>query len=93
MIENFFLVIFWIIIGLYLIQMVFRYLVPWFIRRFIKKMHRQMQKQSRQDFTGKSNKKVTIQYERNNESTIDPEIGEYVDFEEIKNNENTKNHE
>lgn len=84
--ELFLLVIFWIIVVYYAFKLTLRYAVPWLVKRYIRKMQQNMdgfgQKHSSpQDMDG-----LKVDPSVKAESRIDPEAGEYVDFEEIKDN-------
>lgn len=84
--ETFLMVIFWIVLSFYLLGLAFRYLFPWLISRFVHRMARKMEQQSQTYYsTKKSQQDVNISPNRK-ESKLDPDIGEYVDFEEIKDN-------
>jgi hypothetical protein len=86
--EKFLMIIFWIILSFYVFRLAFRYLFPWLIARFVKKMANKMQQQA---YQGQNNQrhdeKVKVSYIREEEPKIDPNIGEYIDFEDIKDNE------
>lgn len=88
--EKFLLIIFWLILGLYLFRLAFRYLIPWFVARYIKKMTERMQQNHGNAKKNDENDGLNINYHQKKEPIIDPEIGEYVDFEEIKDNESSK---
>ncbi|MDP2237598.1 MAG: DUF4834 family protein [Bacteroidales bacterium] len=86
--EKFLTIIFWVIFTVYVFRLAFRYLFPWLIARYVKKMANRMQQQA---YHGKNNQsqdeKVKVSYIREDEPKIDPDIGEYIDFEDIKDNE------
>lgn len=88
------MIIFWIIFSIYLFRLAFRYLFPWLIARFVKRMANKMQQQA---YQGQENyaqdEKVKVSYIKEDEPKIDPDIGEYIDFEEIKDNEKPKKNE
>lgn len=82
--ETFLMVIFWIILGFYLLGLAFRYLFPWLLGRFVNRMARKMQEQS-QSYQQSTTQQSDINISPNSKSTkLDPDIGEYIDFEEIK---------
>ncbi|MBK9292674.1 MAG: DUF4834 domain-containing protein [Bacteroidetes bacterium] len=78
--EQFLTFLFYFILGIYLLRLGFTYLLPWLLRRWIKRMARHMEQQQ--------------QYHQNQTSDFNPpqknksgkldDVGEYVDFEEIK---------
>lgn len=82
--EKFFMIVFWIIFGFYLLRLVFRYLVPWLLARFIRKVAGNMQQQANQYTAPKPEGTVYVNTEQAEKPKIDPEIGEYIDFEDIK---------
>ncbi|MDO8897203.1 MAG: DUF4834 family protein [Bacteroidales bacterium] len=86
--EKFLTIIFWIIFTVYMFRLAFRYLFPWLIARYVKKMANRMQQQAYQGQNNQSqDEKVKVSYIREDEPKIDPDIGEYIDFEDIKDNE------
>ncbi len=86
--EKFLTIIFWIIFTVYVFRLAFRYLFPWLIARYVKKMANRMQQQAYQGQNNQSqDEKVKVSYIREDEPKIDPNIGEYIDFEDLKDNE------
>jgi hypothetical protein len=81
--ETFFLVIFWVIVIFYLLRLGFRYILPWAIKRFIQKMHNKMTGDQASGGSRKSGE-VKVNYSTVETPRIDPNAGEYIDFEEIK---------
>ena len=82
--ETFLSVIFWIIFIYYLIRIILRYLVPFLLVRFFKKMESRMgASQSQYDTTSREGE-IKVNYEPGNNPKVSSDIGEYVDFEEIK---------
>jgi hypothetical protein len=82
--ENFLLIVFWIIVAFYLLRLGARYLLPWLLRRFVKKMTERM------SGTIKKEGEVSVKYNPVESPRIDPNEGEYVDFEEIKDTDKKK---
>ncbi len=84
--EKFLMIVFWIIFSFYLLRLIFRYAFPWLLARFIRKMAGNMQQQAyrQQGTSPRDEGKVFVNTEDVNQQKIDPEIGEYVDFEDIK---------
>ncbi len=82
--ERFFLIIFWIILFFYAFRLIFRYVFPWLLARWINKMSNQMgQKQNTR--TGPQNEgEVKIRSHGEDAPKVDPDFGEYVDFEDVK---------
>ncbi|MCK9291617.1 MAG: DUF4834 family protein [Bacteroidales bacterium] len=94
--ERLFLLVFWIIISFYAIRIGFRYFLPWLIKRKVRKMGDHFRNTTDpQAHNQKSSKQndVTIQYTSKQRSVIDPDIGEYVDFEEINEPNSPEHHE
>lgn len=85
--EQFLLVIFWIVVSIYIIRLSLRFLFPWLMRRFIQKMAGKMSQQpSTNAYTGRKNEgDIYVKTEMDDKPKIDPDIGEYIDFEDIKN--------
>lgn len=76
--EQFFAFVFYTIVGLYLLRLVVIYVFPWLLARWMKRMVRRMeqqQQQSQDSFSTSSHPKSKLN-----------DVGEYVDFEEIKDN-------
>ena len=89
--ENTLTIIFWIIFTIYALRLAFRYLLPWLIARLMKRMANRMQQNSNSYQNPQSNDgRIKVDKIPKNEPKIDPEIGEYIDFEEINDNENPK---
>lgn len=76
--EQFLAFIFYLIIGLYLIRLAFIYLFPWLVKRWMNRMVKRMEQQQQQyqQYTEPSSSQES-------RSKLD-DVGEYVDFEEIK---------
>lgn len=92
--ESFISFIFWAILIIYTLRLVFRYLFPWLLARFVKKMAKNMQQRGHQNYPPQQREgSVNINFKAKDEAKIDPNIGEYVDFEEIKDNKNSKSNE
>lgn len=77
--EQFLAFVFYFIIGLYLFRLALVYALPWLIRRWMLRVARRMEQQQQQ---------YQQHYQTNssaseNRSKLD-DVGEYVDFEEIK---------
>lgn len=72
------------IILYYSFQLFFRYVLPWLLARFIRKQQEKFANMI-QSNSPKDEMKVNKK-KRNNIKSDDGTFGEYVDFEEIKNN-------
>ena len=85
--EKILTTIFWIIFVFYLLRLALRYLLPWLLARFMRKMARNMQQQA-QSYEWANQKKadndVVVDTRQADKQKIDPEIGEDVDFEDLK---------
>lgn len=89
--ELFLLVIFWIIVVYYAFKLTLRYAVPWLVKRYIRKMQRNMDGFGQRQPGPKGKDGLKVEASGKDESRIDPEAGEYVDFEEIKDNNKPTN--
>lgn len=83
--ESFLLFIFWVIFIYYAFRLFLRYALPWLLARYFRKMQRNMghapdNRQKEQEG------QVKVKYKETTQPRVDPDIGEYVDFEEIKDN-------
>ncbi|MDA3943989.1 MAG: hypothetical protein PF694_10675 [Bacteroidetes bacterium] len=83
--ETFFLFIFWVLFIFYAFRLFLRYVLPWIIGRYIRKMQDKMG-QSQNKNNQQKEGEVKLNYKESEHSRVDPDIGEYVDFEEIKDN-------
>lgn len=89
---TFLMIIFWIILIFYALRLVLRYLLPWLVHRYIRKVQRNRDayNQHQQD---QQTGEMKVKQGKTETPKIDPDAGEYVDFEEIKDNNNTQQHE
>ncbi len=87
--EQFLLVIFWIVVSIYLLRLALRYLFPWLVRRFIQKMVGKMSQQPPANpYTSRKKEgDIYVKTDKDDKPKIDPDIGEYIDFEDIKSND------
>lgn len=91
--ERLLLFIFWIIVTYYLFKFVFKIIIPYFIAKKIKKMQKNMEQNFGQQDSNFQDE-IKVKYDTNsNKSKLDPNIGEYVDFEEIKETNKTESDE
>ena len=70
----------------YTAKLFFRYILPWWLTRF---MHKQQRKYDEQFYTSRrinDEEEIRIKKEAV-QGDINPDVGEYVDFEEIEDNE------
>ncbi len=86
---TFLMIVFWIILIFYALRLALRYVLPWLVRRYIRKMQRNMDAYNHQK-SGDSTGEMKVKAGKTEEPKIDPDAGEYVDFEEIKDNNNTQ---
>lgn len=84
--EQFLMVIFWIIISIYLLRLAFRFLFPWLIRRFMQKMMGKMGQQPPATPYARNRNEgdIIVKTDMDDKPKIDSDIGEYIDFEDIK---------
>jgi hypothetical protein len=86
--EDFLLVVFWIIVAFYLLRLGLRFFLPRLINRFVRKMSERMS--GTQQTKSKKEGEISVKYNPVETPRIDPDAGEYVDFEEIKDNNKKK---
>jgi hypothetical protein len=86
--ETFILIIFWLIVVYYAFKLGIRYLLPWIVGRYIRRMQRNMHNYNQQHQQGSGD--MNVKYTSQEDPKINPEVGEYVDFEEIKDNNKTE---
>jgi len=71
-------------------RLFFRYVLPWWLARFVKKQQRKYEQHFYNEQT--INKEEKIRYDKSSvEGNINPDVGEYIDYEEIDDNEENKN--
>ena len=83
--ESFLLFIFWVIFIYYAFKLILRFVLPWLLARYFRKMQRNMG-QRPQSESHQQEGEIKVKYKDNSQARVDPDIGEYVDFEEIKDN-------
>jgi|FLOH01.1.fsa_nt_gi hypothetical protein len=86
MIEALLRFLFVVVIIYYGFKLIFRYIVPWVIKRVIKKHSdnfNQMNGFSNSDFEKKKEGEVNIKSRNINNPDQDKDFGEYVDFEDV----------
>lgn len=88
--ELFLLVIFWIIVVYYAFKLTLRYAVPWLVKRYIRKMQHNMDGFGQKHSGPQEKDGLKVDPSGKAETRIDPDAGEYVDFEEIKDNPKTE---
>jgi len=78
-------IIFFLFLLSFLGKLFFRYVLPWWLNRFVKKQ----QKKYEQQFNGHGrvyeDDEISIKKETSN-GEVNPDVGEYVDFEEVDDN-------
>jgi len=81
--------VFFIFLLSFIGRLFFQYVLPWWLKRFVKK---QQQKNKRYYRDGKYDEEGDIGISKETEdSTVNPDVGEYIDFKEIDdNNDNEK---
>lgn len=72
-----------IVVAFYVIGFIGRYLVPFFIKRQIKKFHKQQNNYQEQDKQQKEEGNVTVNSQTKHDRIIDTSDAEFVDFEEV----------
>ncbi len=85
--EKALITIFWIIFIFYLLRLAMRYLLPWLLARFMRKMAKNMQQKGfsqAHNQQQKSDNDIYVDTGQASKQKIDPDIGEYVDFEDIE---------
>lgn len=77
--------IFAIFVFYYLFRFIFRLIAPYLLAKGMNKMNDHLKRE--QSFKAQKKReegKVTIQNNRDSEKKISPDLGEYVDYEEVK---------
>lgn len=82
--DRFFLIIFWIILFIYISRLIFRYVFPWLLARWINKMTNNMRQNPSKGSAQQKEGDVKIRSHGEDAPKVDPDFGEYVDFEDVK---------
>lgn len=73
---------------IYFIFYFFIRLIPWLLRRHVKKMSKNMEQQNKENHSGRKEGEVHIDYipqnENDKEDDNHDDTGEYIDFEEVE---------
>ncbi|MBU2466663.1 MAG: hypothetical protein KJ615_10000, partial [Bacteroidetes bacterium] len=72
--ETFFLFIFWVLFIFYAFRLFLRYVLPWIIGRYIRKMQDKMG-QSQNKNSRQKEGEVKLNYKESEHSRVDPDIG------------------
>ena len=70
-------------------RLFFRYVLPWWLSRFMKKQQQKFNQQYYSDGRVYEDKEVRINKE-SGKGAVNPDVGEYVDYEEIDDNNDNK---
>lgn len=85
--ETFLSIIFWVLVIYYLIKLIVRYLFPFLLVRFINRMQNKMGGfQSHTDNSSREGE-VKVKYNPESNPKSNNDLGEYIDFEEVKDNQ------
>lgn len=84
-----FKIVFFIFLLSFVGRLFFQYVLPWWLKRFVTK---QQKKHNRYYQDGKDNEEGDIGISKEtDDSIVNPDVGEYIDFKEIDdNNDNDK---
>lgn len=85
--ETFISIIFWTILIYYALRLVLRYLVPFLLARFVNRMQNRMSGFDQKDNPPQQEGEVKVKFTPKDSPKSDPKVGEYIDFEEIKDND------
>ncbi len=88
--ESFLSVIFWVLIIYYAFRLILRYLVPFLLVRFVKRMQSRMPGFEQTQHQPQHEGEVKVKYTPKEPAKSDSNIGEYIDFEEINDNNKPK---
>jgi bacteriorhodopsin len=86
--ETFLSIIFWVLVIYYLIKLIVRYLFPFLLVRFINRMQNKMGGFQAQAENASREGEVKVKYNPETNTKSNSDLGEYIDFEEIKDNPN-----
>ena len=82
-------IILFFILFYYLVKLFFRYVLPWLLKKYVKK---QQEKFEQSGWSGDEPKEGEVKIKRtvNTKPKNDSEFGEYIDFEDVNNEEQEK---
>ncbi len=84
------IILFFFVLSL-LARLFFRYVLPWWLKRFVDKQQQKFNQQYNDQNT--RNEGETYIRKEPEEGKVNPDVGEYIDFEEIDDNNETEHHE
>ena len=71
-------------------RLFFRYIMPWWLKRYVTKKQKEFNQQFYNNGQPKSEGETSI-HKHPEDAKVNPEVGEYIDFEEIDDsNDNNK---
>ena len=82
------IVLFFFVLSL-LARLFFRYVLPWWLKRFVRKQ----QDKFNQQYNNPRPEGETYVRTEPEKGRVNPDVGEYIDFEELDDNNETENHE
>jgi len=78
-------IIFFLFLLSFLSKLFFRYVLPWWLSRFVKKQQKKYEQQFYDNGRVYEDDEIRIKKEAGN-SEVNPDVGEYIDFEEVDDN-------
>lgn len=78
-------IIFFLFLLSFLGKLFFRYVLPWWLNRFVKKQQKKYEQQFYSDGSDNDDDEIRIRKEASN-GDVNPDVGEYIDYEEIDDN-------
>jgi len=87
--ESILIFILWAFVIYYTLRLILRFLVPFLLARFVKRMQNKMSGFDQQGNPPQEEGKVNVKYTPKEATKSTADIGEYVDFEEINDKNKT----
>ncbi|NOU47417.1 MAG: hypothetical protein HOO86_10185 [Bacteroidales bacterium] len=84
--ETILSIIFWTLVIYYSLRLILRYLVPFLLARFVKRMQNKMSGFDQTVNTPQQEGEVKVNFTPKEQTKSKSGIGEYIDFEEINDN-------
>ncbi|MBI9036515.1 MAG: hypothetical protein JEY97_00160 [Bacteroidales bacterium] len=83
--AKFLLVLFWIIVIYYFFKWTMRYIAPFLMKKYVRKVQKNFEEQTKHNQPSKKKDSVNIDYSPEDDRKQQKDnLGEYVDYEEVE---------
>ena len=87
--ESLLTILFVLVLFYYVSKLFFRYVLPWWLARYMRKQQDRFRQGFYQERKVNSDEKIRYS-EKSVQGAVNPDVGEYVDYEEIDDEDNKK---